>query len=139
MNHRHFALSDERTIKHSRESCSDGLESPLVALVERLSKKPYASEIATFWVMGKYFHLAGPMTWTGEMFEGEATAFIVVHIFDGAIHVSFQNKQESLPAVSGGINESEKLIDAYVLRILSDSAKYSLTPSPPCPASARSA
>jgi len=79
------------------------------------------SQVAAYWAMDT-FHLAGPMEWTGEVFEGDATAFVSVWSSNGAIHVVFSSKTENTPVVTGGIDEREKLVDAYVARILNESA-----------------
>ena len=119
--HQHRALSDEWIIEHAKWKYRAEAGSPIVELIRRLSKKPYASRVAAFWQM-HCFNIAGPMTWTGEMFEGEATAFVCVSSAKGVIHVTFRNGLEDLPAVSGGIDASERVIDAYVSRILHEPA-----------------
>jgi len=122
MKHQHHALSDPRVLEHAKGQYDAVAGAPMVELIRRLSKKPYASEVAAFWVMGWCFYIAGQMTWTGEMFEGEATAFVCVSSAKGVIHVTFRNGLEDLPAVSGGIDASERVIDAYVSRILHEPA-----------------
>ena len=96
----------------------------MFTLIQRLSRKPYAREVAAFWAM-KWFHIAGPMNWTGQMFEGEATAFIVItEAVDHLISVSFHDSQgEAVDPKVGSLEESERLVDALVLRILQRTAE----------------
>lgn len=116
MIHRHPALSDPWVVEHAKWKYDAVADLPMVELIRRLSAKPYASHLAAFWQMER-FYIAGPMTWTGEQFEGEATAFVSVHVRFGTIHVAFSDQVDSSGA-SGGVDECERLIDAYVTRIL---------------------
>ena len=64
----------------------------MIELIRRLSAKPYASHVAAFWQMD-HFKIAGPMMWTGEQFEGNATAFVLV---DMGILITDHNVRETL-------------------------------------------
>lgn len=118
MPHQHLALSDPAVPAHAAWHFENPESRLMMTLIRRLCRKPYAHRVACFWAMHE-FKIAGPMKWTGQMFEGEASSFICIRETKGdLITVSFHSLAGGeTPPATANVDESEKIVDALVLRI----------------------